>query len=326
MRYRPAQLRRIATRLHLPEPAVRAAKRLAQASGLFEARDDYEPDWRWVGDGLRIATELPRLRLRFNDPGRDVAFIKDRLDRRSSAGAVGDDDRASVRRQPWYHSITLPDGTVTDGAFDHRGLVAFYGIPPDLHGSRVLDVATADGFWAFEFERRGGEVTALDLDSTDQQDLPPRVRDYAREAKLTDSLADGFQLAHRLLGSQVRRVSGSVYDLDPDKLGCFELVHAGDLLLHLRDPVRALQQIRGVTGGFALLSDVFDPSLDGSAQGPGLIRYLGASACWWTPSLTALAQMVADAGFRDVEVVSIYSLPGRSQAKGPWRVVLKATP
>jgi tRNA (mo5U34)-methyltransferase len=255
-----------------------------------------------------------------------VAFIKDRLDRSSAPGTDGDDDKTAVARQPWYHSIALPDGSVTEGAFDHRGLVPFYGIPTDLHGMRVLDVATADGFWAFEFERRGGDVTALDLDSTDEQDLPPMARDYATDAKLKDSLADGFQLAHRLLGSQVRRVSGSVYDLDSHKLGSFDLVHAGDLLLHLRDPIRALQQIRGVTGGFALLSDVFDPSLDDRRGEPGLIRYLGAAACWWTPSLSTLAQMIADAGFRGVEVVTIYSLAGRSHAEGPWRVVLKATP
>ena len=34
---------------------------------------------------------------------------------------------------------------------------------------RALDVGTWDGFWAFEMERRGAEVTALDLD--DERDL-----------------------------------------------------------------------------------------------------------------------------------------------------------
>lgn len=326
MKYRPEQLRRLATQLHIPGPVVRRVKRLVESSGLFTPNTHDEPEWRWAGDGLRVATERPTLRLRPHDPHMDAAFIQERLDRRSAPRTQDDDDKAAIERQPWYHSIELPDGSVTEGAFDHRQLVPFYGIPTDLQGMRVLDVATADGFWAFEFERRGGDVTAVDLDSTDQQDLPPLARNYATDAGLTDSLADGFHLAHRLLGSNVRRVSGSVYNLDPDTLGRFDLVHAGDLLLHLRDPIRAIQQIRNVTGGFALLSDVFDPSLHDRVAGPGLIRYLGAAACWWTPSLATLGQMVADGGFRSVEVVTVYSLAGRSHTEGPWRVVLKATP
>ncbi len=41
---------------------------------------------------------------------------------------------------------------------------------------RALDVATFDGFWAFEMERRGAsEIVAIDLDCADKLDLPPRV-------------------------------------------------------------------------------------------------------------------------------------------------------
>ena len=327
MRSRSEWPRRVATRLHLPERLVQGVKRVVESSQRFTNGDRGEPESLAVGPGLRIATELRRPVLRPYDVVAGVAFIQDRVDHRNDPGIVGDDDRAAVARQPWYHSIALPDGTVTEGIFDHRRLVPYYGIPTDLRGKRVLDVATADGFWAFEFERRGGDVTALDIDSTDEVDLPPAVRAHATSIGLTDSLADGFELAHRLLGSSVRRLSGSVYDLDRQRLGLFDLVHSGDLLLHLREPSRALQQIRGVTRGFAMISDVFDPSLTDEGQRPGLIRYLGGqnSAGWWQPSLGALAQMVADAGFRSVEVVTVYNLALRSDSGGPWRAVMKAT-
>lgn len=158
MRYRSEQLRRVATQLHIPEHAVRRVKRLVNSSRLFTQSTHDEPAWRWAGEALRVATERPTLPLRPHDPYVDAAFIQERLDRRSAPRSQGDDDKAAIEKQPWYHSIQLPDGSVTEGAFDHRQLVPFYGIPTDLQGMRVLDVATADGFWAFEFKRRGGDV------------------------------------------------------------------------------------------------------------------------------------------------------------------------
>ncbi|MDQ6782826.1 MAG: class I SAM-dependent methyltransferase [Actinomycetota bacterium] len=332
MSTRSKTLRELAHRLRRAQPVSKNRQRLIESSaGAFTSAPKVEGKRlaiRRVSDRLRVATTQPHLAVEAVDPATSVQFIQDRLNRRMAAPVPGDDDATAIARQPWYHSIALPDGTVTAGAFDHRDLVPFYGIPDDLSGCRVLDVASADGYWSFEFERRGGEVTALDIDSTDDVDLPRQARSHATRTGVSDSLVDGFDLAHRLLDSKVKRVAGSVYDLDPDQLGSFDMVHSGDLLVHLRDPNLALQKIRAMTRGFALLSDAIDPSLDEAAGGAGLVRYLGGrnTAGWWLPSLTTLAQMVSDAGFARVEVINIYSLALRSDTVGPWRVVLRAEP
>lgn len=233
-----------------------------------------------------------------------------------------------VARHDWYHTIELP-GVVTPGAYDHRPLVPSYGIPDDLAGRRVLDVGTADGFWAFEFERRGAKVTAVDVATTADLDIPEAVRRLTLERGIFAPLGGGFALAHRALDSTVERIVESVYELDPVSLGRFDLVHAGDLLVHLRDPVRALERMRDVTAGEALFSDVFDPRL-GGPDGPdeSLVRYLGGwkMAGWWTPSLGALVQMVADGGFREVEVLTTYRLSYRGRSDGPWRALIRARP
>src|SRR6266536_1928744 len=176
-----------------------------------------------------------------------------------------------------------------------RPLVAEYGLPDNLTGKCALDVGSADGFWAFELERRGARVTALDIETTADLDLPPAVRRMVAERGLAHPIGRGFELARELLGSQVKAVTSGVYDLDPDRLGRFDLVHAGDILLHLRDPVRALERIRSITAGEALLSDVFDPNLDELGQvDQQLACYLGGwnSAVWWIPSKSTLAHMV----------------------------------
>jgi tRNA (mo5U34)-methyltransferase len=78
----------------------------------------------------------------------------------------------------------------------------------------------------------------------------------------------GSPLPHRRLGSAVKLVNGPVYDLHPDTAGTFDFVHAGDILLHLRDPALALQRLRAVCSGALLLADAFDPTSTSSTSGP----------------------------------------------------------
>src|SRR5438132_10227903 len=99
-------------------------------------------------------------------------------------------DRA--RREDWYHSIELTPDFVTPGWFDLRPFLDAYGLPDRMDGLRALEVGTWDGFWAFEMERRGAEVVALDLDDERQLDWPPRRRPAAYSQK---QRGRGFQLA-----------------------------------------------------------------------------------------------------------------------------------
>jgi tRNA (mo5U34)-methyltransferase len=226
----------------------------------------------------------------------------------------------------WYHTIELPDGSVTPGKFDHRPLVPHYGLPETLSGKRVLDVGSGDGFWAFELERRGADVTSLDIETFADVDLPPALHRLFLDRPVDLFFRKALDVARRRLGSRVKLVNGPVYDLDPDEVGRFDFVHAGDILLHLRDPVLALQRIRAVTSGELLLADAFDPALDELGAGKGLTRYRGGwhDVTWWAPALSTLVQMVSDAGFTDVQVVTIYNLRRRSEPHGWWRAVVQA--
>lgn len=233
-----------------------------------------------------------------------------------------------VRRLRWYHTLELPGGVVTPGFYDHRPLVPHYGIPDGLRGRRVLDVGTWDGFWAFEFERRGADVVAVDLDRLTQVDLPPQVRQAVLGAGLDQRFGAGFEMARRVLDSKVDRVVKSVYALDPAELGTFELVHMADVALHLERPLEAFRRLRAVTEGVAMIVDAFDPNLDPDAA-RRLVEYRGGwvDAQWWIPSLNTFAQMVLDAGFSDVRVQNVYRLdPRNTPGSGPWRAILVARP
>src|SRR5688572_16639032 len=115
---------------------------------------------------------------------------------------------AELLRRPWYHTIDLGDGVVTPGIFDHRPLLDQYGLPADLTGLSVLDAGAANGFFSFEFERRGASrVLAVDI-PTSRQDMVVSVDDAFREAHEHDFDsfdAEKFALAKRRLRSRVER-------------------------------------------------------------------------------------------------------------------------
>jgi tRNA (mo5U34)-methyltransferase len=188
---------------------------------------------------------------------------------------------------------------------------------------RVLDVATFDGFWAFEFERRGAsEVVAIDLDRYGDVDLAPRVRAQLSDQQLNKALGSGFALAHDLLHSRVRREALSVYDLSPERLGTFDFVFCSNLLLHLKHPIKALENIRRVTKDRAVIVDTFNPLLPQKT-----IKYIGGTgeSVWWYFSLGALEQMIRDAGFDHVTLTRKFRMT-YGNGTPLWQAVFSATP
>jgi tRNA (mo5U34)-methyltransferase len=204
----------------------------------------------------------------------------------------------------WYHTIELAPGIVTPGWFDTRSVVRELPFPESLEGKRCLDVATFNGFWAFEMERRGAaETIGIDVLDPLQWDWPA-----GSEQAVIDTMAErqesgrGFDLAKAALGSSVERLDMSVYDLDPEAVGTFDFVYLGSLLLHLRDPVRALERVRSVCSGTLLLVDNIDLALTLRSRRRPVAALDGRGRpWWWNLNLAALVRLVEIAGFRLLE-------------------------
>jgi tRNA (mo5U34)-methyltransferase len=222
---------------------------------------------------------------------------------------------AEVQRLRWYHTHDLGPGVVTEGMFDHRPVVDRYLLPEDLSGMRCLDVGTMDGFWAFEMERRGAdEVVAADLAGPDDLDWPPRWRERVTP-ELDATKERRFELAHGALESRVRRVERSVYALDTD-LGEFDLVFCGDVLIHLKDPISALQGMLRVCRGSAIVCNPIKRFPLG--RGRALAEFDGIDEFqWWLLSEAALERMMRAVGFSRVEVGPSFELPARGG--GEWK-------
>mgnify|MGYP003639241005 CR=1 FL=1 len=175
----------------------------------------------------------------------------------------------------WYHTMDLAPGVTTPGWFDLRGVIS--KMPwPNVKGKRCLDIGT----WDWPPDYRDAEL---------QRDIgfsgPPK--------------GAGFRLAKELTGSEVDWRPISIYDLDPVELGTFDVVVCGSLLLHLRDPIRALEAVRSVTSGVFLSSEQIELWL--SVLNRGKPRFTlngsGKDCQWWNFNAAGHRRMLYAAGF-----------------------------
>jgi tRNA (mo5U34)-methyltransferase len=215
----------------------------------------------------------------------------------------------------WYHTIELPGGVTTPGFLDTRPALARVPMPRLLAGRRCLDVGSCDGFWAFEMERRGAaEVVGIDLDDPARRDWPVLARGGDPDAWREDlgRALRTFGIASRALGSKVKRVDLSVYDLSPEAVGEFDFAFLGSLLVHLRDPAGALNAVRSVTtpGGRLLVNEAVSWSLTVlRPRSPVASLRVGNRPRWWTPNVAALKRLVEAAGFRVLASGGPYLVP-----------------
>lgn len=190
---------------------------------------------------------------------------------------------------PWYHRIKFSEAFTTPGVNDsprELALLDSIGLPKSCAKLRVLDIGCADGFFSFEMERRGGDVTALD-------------RQPAR--------GSGFAIARRQLGSRVKYVEDTVYNLNPKHYGMFDLILFLGVIYHLRHPVLALDRIRSIARDSSLLfveSEIIPPpgpagSLVQFETGRG--HHRADPSIVWVPTLSALSAMLTRSQFQGEE-------------------------
>jgi tRNA (mo5U34)-methyltransferase len=225
----------------------------------------------------------------------------------------------------WYHCIDLGGGVVTDGDYAMSAYLQHYGLPGSMAGMRVLDVGRASGFFSFEFERRGADVTATDIASFFEWDFvggdlrKEEVRRHAGDERAftTYNITGAFDFAHRVKRSRVKSKLINVYDLQPEAFGGdrFDLVFAGSITSHLRDPIGALERLHRVTRGTCVIAAP-TITLPKHKDLPlmSLVGLLDSDQrSWWVMNLKCLVEMMRCANFKDVKVVAEFNLVHRRQ-------------
>ncbi len=232
--------------------------------------------------------------------------------------------RRAVSANPhWYHTLELAPGVTTPGRIDLRNTAAKV-LPSNLDGKRALDIGAFDGFWAFELEKRGAEVVAIDIDRPSEAQLPspsrPKLEAAAREMNL--QIGNGFRLAAGLLGSRARRVPLNVLELSPDAIGGpVDVAFMGALLLHLRDPVQALERILQTLTPGGELYQLEGVSLRLSLLHPRRpVAHMQAADTdfnWWYPNAATLNAWLVTAGFNQIRGLGFHR-PAQQRPMANW--------
>jgi tRNA (mo5U34)-methyltransferase len=208
----------------------------------------------------------------------------------------------------WFQRIEVLPGLFSPGWSDPVvEKLPFYGLPTDLTGKRVLDIGCAEGFFSFEAERRGArEVIAIDSS-------PDSVRRFNIVKDARQSNATAFLM--------------NVYDLEPKRLGTFDLVLFYGVFYHLKHPQYALERIGSVCTGDLLFQTFMleEPAVKGTpwarfyphgiASGRDKER-LDTTVFWLFNSACCLA-ILDHVGFTDLRILSTDPHPFVISAKSP---------
>ena len=159
----------------------------------------------------------------------------------------------------FYHRMDLPGVGTVGGEWDLRGGIGAYLGGVDFTGRTAVDVGTASGMLCFEMERRGATVVGYDLSDEFDWDLvpydavPPReVMDRSRVH--LRFINNAWWFARNALGSRANVVYGPVYEIDR-RIDPVDIAVCGSILLHLRDPVLALEKISRVCRETLVITD-----------------------------------------------------------------------
>ena len=221
-----------------------------------------------------------------------------------------DEIRRRVAEHEWYHVLDLGHGISTPGQYDLQPLLKHYGIPESRAGKTVLDGGPGHGFFSFEFERRGAQVSTAEIPVWSYHDGSPVLQQTFEQA---GSAPEAYHhvalgLAIQAKQSSVKRQFCNIYDLSPARVGTYDLVFCASVLLHLTDPLRALYGLRRVCAGEAIICTGIDTHLHVMNQARALFLGTATGQAYWFPTMTGLEQMALAAGFTRVEKVSTFDL------------------
>jgi len=221
--------------------------------------------------------------------------------------------REAFDQTGWWHSFELPGGRLIQGVSSlaaQKMRIGQFPIPEDLTGKRVLDIGTWDGWFAMEMERRGADVVAIDRWEN------PRF----------------FEIRD-LLGSRVDYRQMSVYDLDPNELGRFDIVLFMGVLYHLKHPLLALEKVCSVAKDLVavesfVLKDRHRPGLGVEAH-PLMEFYEGNEFGgefdnWVAPTVPCLLGFCRSAGFARVELNNVHDFGAAVSCHRTWQPTTRA--
>jgi len=189
------------------------------------------------------------------------------------------------------------------GCYDMDKHLQNYHIPQDINNKTVLEIGTANGFFAFEFAKRGAQVTAIDL------------------------LYYSWKEANELMGTDIKFMIKDAKDID-ETFGKFDIVFCSNVLQHNSDMINLLQQIKKITKKQAIICvSVF---VHPKYQEIPFAKFRGrtfyyegkpAGYTFWIPNKECVRSMLEFVGFKKITEFPVFTVEHNKQKESQYYVV-----
>lgn len=201
-------------------------------------------------------------------------------------------------------TIKYPNGVIKEGKKDHNLWFQKLGLQNiNFQNKAVLDIATDEGWWAFNAEMLGAKyVEACDVEKGKLYDWG-----YHKDINWINSLDKSrksksiFLEHHKELNSKVIYKQKSIYDIT----GKFDYIFCHGLFYHLRHPLLALDKVRAVCNNVFCFETHVDLQTKDTFAVNRFYRtdeYCNTISNWTGATIGCYASWLKDSGFEHIFV------------------------
>ncbi|MDF2115514.1 hypothetical protein PY365_08040 [Roseiarcaceae bacterium H3SJ34-1] len=240
----------------------------------------------------------------------------------------------------FYHSIEIPNYGLIDGLSDMRPSLPILFDPVNFKGKNVIEIGPASGFFTFEMERRGANVTSIELGPDMDWDYVRHHDGLSEDVKKQwqadlERVKNSYWFGHERCSSKAKVVNGTAYDVKRLGLSA-EIGLLSNTLVHLHDPLGAIASLAASVTETLILCDA-EP-YTGSRAGT-FFRHLFRKKCvaefiprhdnkknihtWWHLSAPIVEEYVKILGFTETTLVYFRSGLTKGAAVDQWAIIAK---
>jgi hypothetical protein len=252
--------------------------------------------------------------------------------------------KSRIERDDCHFNCSMKTAALGEilGQWDFRSNLKGYLGPLDFAGKKVLNLTVSDYHGSFYMERLGATVLTLERPQEDSWDTVPWSRLDLRSSNrirremliLRQRIGNAFWLYHQSLGSNVRLLQGSPYQLptglDPVNISTFRIC-----LGQLRDPFLALATAAALTCEAIVVVEPDPVTLSGVPPAGAVFNLavlpdsLEEMRTWWQLPPTQIELYLQALGFADTQTHYHQQLrldrEGKYQTRPCYTVVGKRT-
>ena len=203
----------------------------------------------------------------------------------------------------WFHTFSFTNGCQTKGQDPSDRKLHALNLPP-LTGKSVIDIGAFEGYFSFQAELMGASrVAACDQLAWSWTNFNAR---------------SNFDLIRTICNSRVEDIVLPVEELNPTKVGQFDVSLFLGVLYHAPDMISYLRNVRSITREVCVIETL----VDGLQYDEPWSAYYPAGSLnndasnWWGPNPACVLDMLRRVGFRSAQFMSIWDLNPIERIRG----------